>query len=94
MKKFLFISAVIALIALIARKAMADRQQWEGLTEVDVRDRLDERLPSQIPDEKRQMIADTIVTKMKDRGAITDESVDVDDTIDLADATAAESAST
>ncbi len=64
---------------------MADREQWEGLSEDDLRDRLDERLPSQIPDEKRQAIADTIVTKMKDRGAVAEPGIDVDDTIDLAE---------
>lgn len=92
MKKLLFVSVLIALIAFLVRKAMADRTEWEGLSEDDLRDRLDQRLPSQIPDEKRQAIADTIVTKMRDRGAIAEPAVDIDDTIDLSDS-ASESAS-
>ena len=79
MKKLLFIAGLIALISLIAKKAQADREQWSGLTEEDVRDRLDRRLPHRIPDDRRQVIADSIVTKMRDRGALQDE-----DTIDLA----------
>ena len=85
MKKFLFLAALIGLIALIARKAKADREQWQGLTEDEVRGRLDQRLPGQIPDEKRAMIADTIVGKMKDRGVLADEGIDIDEPIDLAD---------
>ena len=86
MKKLLFFAALIGLIAVLARKAMADREQWEGLTEDDLRNRLDQRLPTQIPGEKRQAIADSIVTKMKDRGAIADSSIDLDEPIDLAEA--------
>ena len=94
MKKLVFIAALIALIALISRKAQVDREQWEGLSEDDVRDRLNQKLPGQIPVEKRQMIADTIVTKMKDRGAIVDDPIDVDDSIDLADESEAATEST
>lgn len=95
MKKLLFLAGLIGLIAFIAKRAKMDRSQWEGLTEDDVRTRLDERLPPQIPGDKRQMIADKIVTKMKDRGALTDADIDMDDTIDLSDAeTPSEAAST
>ena len=86
MKKFLFLAALIGLIALIARKAKADREQWQGLSEDELRGRLDQRLPGQIPDDKRELIAETIVTKMKDRGAIAEETIDIDEPIDLAGA--------
>ena len=85
MKKLLFIGALVALIAFIAQKAKEDRERWQGLSEDDVRERLDHRLPNQIPDEKRQAIADTIVTKMKDRGALTDDTIDAEAPIDLAE---------
>ena len=85
MKKLLFLAALIGLIVAASRKAQVDREQWEGLTEDEVRSRLDQRLPNQIPGEKRQMITDKIVTKMKDRGTISDETIDADEPIDLAD---------
>ena len=86
MKKLLFLAALIGVIAFIARKAATDREQWEGLTEDELRSRLDERLPHQIPDDKREMITETILTKMKDRGAIAEETIDIDEPIDLAEA--------
>ena len=85
MKKLLFLAALVGIIALIARKATMDREEWEGLTEDELRSRLGERLPSQIPDDKREQITEKIVAKMKDRGAITDETLDIDEPIDLAD---------
>lgn len=86
MKKLMIMAGVIALAIYIAKRTTIDREQWEGLTEDDLRNRLDERLPHQIPDDKRQMITDRIVEKMRDRGALG-ESADVD-TIDLSDAEA------
>jgi len=96
MKKLLFLAALIGAIIAIAKRAKLDREQWEGLTEDDVRSRLDERLPNQIPDDKREMIADKIVSTMKDRGALADDVLDMDDTIDLSDpaGTPSEAAST
>ena len=95
MKKLLFLAALVGIIAFIARKATLDREEWEGLTEDELRSRLGERLPSQIPDDKREQITEKIVAKMKDRGAITDETIDIDEPIDLADsADAADSADT
>ena len=85
MKKILSIAALIGLVAFIMQKAKQDRERWQGLTEDEVRDQLDHRLPNQIPDDKRQAIADTVVTKMRDRGALSDDLLDGDDTIDLAE---------
>lgn len=85
MKKLLFLAALIGAIAFLARKAMADRQEWEGLSEDELRSRIDERLPNQISGDKREQIAETIVTKMKDRGALAEDTIDVDEPIDLAD---------
>lgn len=85
MKKILSIAALIGLVAFIVQKAKQDRERWQDLTEDEVRDQLDHRLPNQIPDEKRRVIADTIVTKMRDRGAIADDLLHADKTIDLAE---------
>ena len=83
MKKILFIAALIGLIVMISKKAKSDRDQWQGMTEDEVRSRLDERLPNRVPEERREAIADTIVGKMRDRGVLADE--DSGETIELTD---------
>ncbi|MGI9605464.1 MAG: hypothetical protein ACR2P0_04935 [Acidimicrobiales bacterium] len=78
MVKRLFIIALIGIvIASIVKKAQTDRSQWEGLTEQEVRDRLSERIPGRVPEEKRDLIADKVVGKMRDKGALVDDDADV-----------------
>jgi hypothetical protein len=88
MKKVLIIAAVIGLVALIAKKSSSRREEWHGLTESQVRDKLSERLPNRIPEERREVVTDKIVGRMRDRGAIAEDdadltSVDASDSIDL-----------
>jgi len=54
----------------------AKRSEWEGLTESEVRAKLEERIPTRVPDDKRAAVADRVVTKMRDRGALVDEATD------------------
>ena len=84
MKKLMFLAALIGAAIYLSKRSTLDRSQWEGLSEEDVRSRLDERLPHQIPEDKRQMITDKIVDKMKDRGALGSSAEG--ETIDLSDA--------
>lgn len=79
MKKLLLIVGLIAVAALIAKKRGTGRADWQGLTEEEARQRLNDRFPNRMPEEKRDAVTDKIVSKMRDKGVI----VDLTDTVDL-----------
>ena len=72
-------------IGLAMRKLKARREaEWQGLTESEVRSKLDAKLPGKVPAEKRQVISDKVVSKMRDRGMISEDSAVHDDAADIA----------
>ena len=84
MKKPLILVALAVLIAVAIKKAKSKREsEWHGLTESDIRSKLDSKLPGRIPDDKRSAIADKVVTKMRDRGVISADPDAADTEIDL-----------
>jgi hypothetical protein len=86
-KRLIVLAVLIGVIALCARKAKSDRaSEWHGLTESEVRSKLDEKLPSKLPAEKRGAISDKVVAKMRDRGVIQEEPAAPDDAGDLSPA--------
>lgn len=85
MKKIVLVVAVIGLIALIAKKRSSDRAEWHGLTETQAREKLNDRFPDVIPEDKREVMTERIVSKMREKGRLTDDDqVDLTDTVDLA----------
>ena len=77
-KKRLMLVVVALLIVLAVKNAMSQRKsEWQGLSESEARAKLDSRLPSRIPDDKRAAISDKVVAKMRDRGVLS-EDLDVD----------------
>jgi hypothetical protein len=87
-KKRLIVVVLIVAIAACARKAKADREsEWHGLTESEVRSKLDAKLPGKIPAEKRSKISDKVVAKMRDRGVINDDPAVPGDGDSIADDT-------
>lgn len=85
MRKLLFVGALVLAMILISRMAKRDRSEWHGLNEEEARDRVARRLPKKVPEEKRDVIVDSIVTKMRDRGMLATEASDDEVTIELAD---------
>lgn len=73
MKKIVRLALFIGGAALVARLVEAKKSQWHGLTEAEVRQKLDARLPGQVPQDKRAAIADQVVSKMRQRGALSEE---------------------
>lgn len=75
-KKLLIVLALlIAAGAACAKKMKSERaSEWHGLTESEARSKLDAKLPSKIPADKRLMISDKVVAKMRDRGVISEDS--------------------
>jgi len=84
MKRLLLAAVVLGLAALAMKKCSKQRDQWHGLSETDARERLDHRLPSRIPDERRAAMTDKIIGRMRDRGAIVDDTDVGDDAKDNA----------
>lgn len=63
--------------ALVAKMIGAKKNQWTGLSESEVRHKVETRLPDRVTEEKRSAVADKVVAKMKSRGLLGE---DVDDT--------------
>ncbi len=70
MKRLLLAGVVIGVAALAVKKCSRQRDQWHGLSEADAREKLDHRLPSQMPDERRAAVTDKIIGRMRDRGVL------------------------
>ena len=73
MKKLVKLALIIGAIAVIAKLAAAEMAKWQGLSESEVRDKLESRLSKWVPGEKRAEIADEVVSGMRERGALRDE---------------------
>jgi len=78
MKKLLTLGLLATLVIFLAKKASMKHEKWHGLSEVEVRTRLGEKMPSQMPDDKRELVSDKIVEKMRDRGVLLDDDVEID----------------
>ena len=86
MKRVLLVAAIIGVVVLLAKRQAAQRAEWHGLTETQVREKLDDRLPGAMPDEARAVVAEKIVEKMRTRGVIVDDNPDIDLTESTVDA--------
>ena len=73
MKKLVMLALIVGAIAVVAKLVAAQMAKWQGLTESEVRDKLESRLPKWVPGEKRAEIADKVVSGMRERGALGDE---------------------
>ena len=73
MKKLVKLALIIGVIAVLAKVVAAKMANWQGLTESEVRDKLESRLPRWVPGEKRAEIADEVVAGMRQRGALRDD---------------------
>jgi hypothetical protein len=79
MKRLLFVAMIIGALTLIAKKASQQREEWHDISEADARSKLDQRLPSRMPEEKKAEVTDKIVDKMRERGVIIDDTeADID----------------
>jgi hypothetical protein len=77
MKKKLIGLALIAGAVGAAAKLMANKKaEWQGLSEAEVRQKLEQRMPSRVPEEKRAAVADKVVAKMRERGVFEEESAE------------------
>ncbi|MBT8216786.1 MAG: hypothetical protein HKN80_06300 [Acidimicrobiia bacterium] len=74
MKKLIKLALLVGGVAFAAKLMEAKKAEWEGMTEPDVRAKLDARLPEKVPADKRAEIADKIVGKMREKGVLGEEA--------------------
>ena len=88
-KRRLILLVVALLIVVSIKKARSRREaEWHGLTESQARAKLDAKLPSRIPADKRSAISDKVVAKMRDKGIITNDPDVPDEPSSTTEATA------
>lgn len=73
MKKLIKLALMVGAVAVAARFVGAKKAEWEGLTESQVRDKLDGRMPDRVPDEKRAVVADKVIAAMRSRGKLVED---------------------
>ena len=73
MKKLLKLGLLVGGIAFAAKMVSAKKSEWQGLTEPEVRAKLDSRLPEKVPSEKRAAVADKVVSKMREKGVLRED---------------------
>ncbi len=72
--RLILMALLIVVIAACAKKAKSHgASEWHGLTESEARSKVETKLPSKIPAEKRSAISEKVVAKMRDRGVITED---------------------
>lgn len=71
MKKLFKLAVFAGIVAGVAKLIQAKKAEWSGLSEAQVREKLDTTIGSKVDDpEKMAEIGDKVVAKMKERGMI------------------------
>ena len=74
MKKLLKLAFVVGGIAAVSKAITMNKSKWQGMTQADVRAKLDAKLPDKVPADKRSEIADKIVDKMREKGVLGEDA--------------------
>ncbi len=77
MKKLVKLGLIVGVIVVLAKIVKAKKAKWEGLSESEIRDKLETRLPKRMPGEKRAAVVDKVVSKMREKGALLEEEPSV-----------------
>lgn len=75
MKKLIMLLIAVAVIGAIAKLVQEKKAEWSGLTETEVRSKLDAKMKGHMPEDKKAHVQDAIVNKMRSRGVLRDEGV-------------------
>ncbi len=74
MKKLMKLALLVGGVAVASKFAASKKAEWTGMTESQVRAKMDARLPSEMPDDKREMVKDKVVSGLRDKGMLSDEA--------------------
>lgn len=72
MKKLIKLALIVGAITAAARLIGSKKAEWEGLTESQLRDKIDTRMPDRVPEAKRTAVQDKVVDKMRSRGKLAE----------------------
>ena len=72
-KRIIGLALIAGAVAAVAKFITAQKAEWQGLGEAEVREKVEQRLPSRVPEEKRAEVADKVVAKMRERGVLEEE---------------------
>ena len=64
MKKLVKLGLIVGVVVVLAKIVTAQKAKWESLTESEIRDKLERRLPRRMPGEKRAAVVDKLVSKI------------------------------
>lgn len=76
MKKLIKLLLIAGIILALVKLVQHKKEAWVGLTETEVRDKLESKLSARVPSEKLTNIQDKVVAKMSDHGKLADEPED------------------
>lgn len=65
MGKLIRLGIAAGAVAFVVRLIASQKREWQGLTETELRERLQTRIPDRVPEEKRAEIIDTVVAKLR-----------------------------
>lgn len=79
MRKLFTLAALVG-IAVGVNKMAAAKKEWSGLTEAEVRAKLDTKLGAKVPDaSKRAEIGDKVIDRMRKKGMLHTAGTDTGD---------------
>ena len=70
MKKLVKLALLVGAITWASKMISAKKQEWEGLTEAEARAKIESKMPSRIPAEKRSQVADKVVAGLRSKGKL------------------------
>ncbi len=73
MKKLFKIGLLAAAVGAVYKVISAKKEEWSGLSEDEVRGKLNDKLASKVPEDKLEKIGDKVVSAMRDKGRLRDE---------------------
>jgi hypothetical protein len=74
MKKLFKLAIFIGLIVALAKFISEQKAAWTGLTEPEIRDKLQTKLDSKMKDEQIGELADKVIEEMRKRGMVGEEA--------------------
>jgi hypothetical protein len=76
MKKLFKLGLFAAIVAAIYKTVAAKKEEWSGLSETQVRDKLSDKLSDRMPADKLEKVQDKVVGAMRDMGKLGEEPVE------------------
>ena len=70
MKKLFTLAIFVGLIVALAKFISEQKAAWTGLTEPEIRNKLQTKLDSKVPDEQIAEIANKVIEEMRKRGMV------------------------